>query len=71
VRAGGGGGGRWCGEAERRRSVASGDALAGETRSRVPGHGLARSLHLDVAGDATNFTSGSTQAQRRRRRREA
>jgi hypothetical protein len=57
------------GDGERRRSAASGGALAGETRYRVPGHDLAHGSHLCTAGDAANLSRAARLAEARRRRR--
>jgi hypothetical protein len=38
-------------------------ALASETQSRVPGHGLARGLLLDIVGDAMNLSRAARPAE--------
>jgi hypothetical protein len=49
--------------------AASGGALAGETRSRVPENDWARGLHLCAAGDVANLSRAARPARMRRRQR--
>jgi hypothetical protein len=57
------------GDGERRRSAASGGALAGETQSKVPRHELARGSHLCAAGEATDLSRAARPVETRQRRR--